>query len=95
VLEITADMERQYAAAMPLLGQMREELDAIEAEQDRLKMRVIMDKLIQQVTVSDKRARYPDVNVDYAFAVGGATSTVAQFVNIQTVVVIDPSRRVA
>jgi len=95
VLDVTADMERQYAAAVPLLAQMREELDAIEAEQDRSKMRLIMDKLIQQVTVSDKRSRYPDVNVDYAFAVGGATSTVAQFTNIKTVVVIDPLRRSA
>lgn len=95
VLEGTADMERQYAAAVPLLGQMSAELDAIEAEQDRAKMRLIMDKLIQQVTVSDKRARYPDVNVDYAFAVGGNTSTIAQFVNIKTLVVMDPERRVA
>lgn len=95
VLEVTADMERQYAAAVPLLAAMREELDAIEAEQDRVKMRLIMDKLVQRVTVSDKRQRYPDVDVEYAFAVGNGTSSVAQFVNIKTVCVIDPTRRAA
>lgn len=95
VLEVTADMERQYAAAVPLLGAIRDELDAIEAEQDRGKMRVILDKLVQQITVSDKRARYPDVEVEYTFAVGTGTSSVAQFVNIKTLCVIDPARRSA
>ncbi len=95
VLGVTAEMERQYSATVPLLAQLREELDAIEAEQDRPKMRTILDKLIQQITVSDKRARYPDVNVDYAFAIGGNTSTVSPVTNIKTVVVIDPARRVA
>jgi site-specific DNA recombinase len=95
VLDVTADMERQYAAAMPLMAQLREELDAIEAEQDRHKMRVILEKLVQRVTVTDKRARYPDVNVDYAFAAGGSTATISHLTNIQTVVVTDPARRSA
>jgi site-specific DNA recombinase len=95
VLGVTAEMERQFAAAVPLLAQMRGELDAIEVEQDRPKMRLIMDKLVSRVTVADKRARYPDVNVDYAFAVGGNTSTISPVVNIKSVVVTDPSLRVA
>jgi site-specific DNA recombinase len=95
VLDVTADMERHFAAAVPLLTQLADELDAIEAEQDRPKMRAILDKLVQRVTVSDPSVRTPDLTVDYAFAVGGATSTVREFTNIQTVVIMDPSRRVA
>lgn len=95
VLDITSDMERQFAAAAPLLAQLSAELEAIEAEQDRPKMRAIMTKLIQRITVSDPHSRTPDLTVDYAFAVGGATSTVREFVNIQSVVIMDLTRRVA
>ncbi len=95
VLEGTTEMERQYASAVPFLASMSEELDAIEADNDRPKMRAIIDRLVQQVTVSDPHARTPDLTVDYAFAVGGATTRVSPIVNIQTVVVMDLAKRSA
>jgi len=89
-LAVTSDMERNFAAALPLLRQIADELDAIEAEGDRLKMRAIMDRLVQRVAIDDPHARLPDLTVDYTFALG--TSSVRDLTNIQTVVIMDPSR---
>ena len=48
-------------------------------------MKLIPQELVQSVSESDPLLRSPDLMVDYAFEVGGAQSTSAEFVNIQTV----------
>lgn len=89
-LAVTSDMERNFAAALPLLRQIADELDAIEAEGDRLKMRTIMQRLVQRVSIEDAHASLPDLTVDYTFALG--TSSVRDLTNIQTVVIMDPDK---
>jgi hypothetical protein len=72
-LEVTAALEQRLAMVAPLMRQLESELDDIQASDDRLAKRRLMELLVGEIHVSDPRARDPELEVTYLFAPQPAT----------------------
>jgi hypothetical protein len=66
-------LEARLASAAQLLRRLQDEVDDIEASDDRAAKRRIIGELVGRIQVRDPRARDPDLDVTYLFAPEGAT----------------------
>ena len=91
-LEVSQGLEKQFTQAVPLLGQLRAEIDDITASGDRKTMRTLLDELVSEVRVLDGQTKEPKWEVHWRFR-PDSTSNVREFTNIQSVVIMgeDPS----
>jgi site-specific DNA recombinase len=86
-IETSEAIERRYADAVPLLARLRDQIDDIEASQDRKTMRTLIDELVSEIRVLDPRSGDPDLEVRYRFRADSSMANAGRFTNIMTIVV--------
>jgi site-specific DNA recombinase len=86
-IDTSEALERRYADAVPLLARLREQLDDIEASQDRHTMRLMLDELVSEIHILDPKSSDSDLEVRYRFRADSVSPDLRQFTNIMTIVV--------